>query len=160
MTARESSEHVVVERTIAAPPDQVWALISDVTRMGEWSPETTGCSWQGGATGPAPGARFKGENQAESKRWSTTCEVTACEPGRRFGFDVKVGPIAIARWEYDIEPTAGGSRVQESWTDQRNWLSKKLGALASGVHDRASHNRRTMEQTLDRLAAAAGNTQE
>lgn len=159
MTTPDSSEHVVVERTIAAPPEQVWALISDVTRMGQWSPETTVCRWQKGASGPAVGARFTGDNQVGKKRWSTSCVVTECEPGRSFAFDVKVGPIDVARWQYRIEPTAEGSRVQESWTDQRNWLTKKLGGVASGVHERASHNRRTMEQTLDRLAAAAGDTQ-
>ena len=150
-----SSEHVSVEREIAAAPDTVWSLISDVTRMGEWSPETTSCRWKGDADGPAVGAVFTGANRNESKRWETKCTVTECEPGRRFTFRVAVGPIAVADWSYRIEPTDTGSRVAETWTDNRSWLSKKIGGLASGVKDRATHNRRTMEQTLENLAAAA-----
>ena len=151
----ESSEHVSVAREIAAPPDTVWSLISDVTRMGEWSPETTSCRWKGDATGPAVEAVFVGANRNESKKWETKCTVTECDPGRRFAFRVSVGPVTVADWSYRIEPTDTGSHVTESWTDERNWLSKKLGGLASGVKDRAPHNRRTMEQTLENLAHAA-----
>jgi uncharacterized protein YndB with AHSA1/START domain len=155
MTDHGSSEHVSVEREIAASPDVVWSLISDVTRMGDWSPETTGCEWRKGATGPVEGARFRGRNQAGSRKWSTECVVTRAEPGRSFAFEVVVGPIDVAEWSYRIEPTAGGCRVEESWTDRRGWLAKKLGGVASGVDDRPDHNRRTMEQTLERLASAA-----
>jgi uncharacterized protein YndB with AHSA1/START domain len=49
---------VSVERTIAASPDALWKMVSDVTRMGEWSPENTGGEWLKGATGPAVGAKF------------------------------------------------------------------------------------------------------
>ena len=44
---------VTVERDMAAPAEQVWSMISDVTRMGEWSPEAVGADWLGDATGPA-----------------------------------------------------------------------------------------------------------
>ncbi len=64
-----------------APPDDVWALVADVTRMGEWSPENKGAEWLDGATGPAVGARFKGRNQRGKSRWSTKCEITASRPG-------------------------------------------------------------------------------
>ena len=43
------------EAKVAAPPDEVWSLIADVTQMGSWSPETESCEWLGGATGPAAG---------------------------------------------------------------------------------------------------------
>ena len=155
MTDQASQDHVTVERTVAAPPEDVWSLISDVTRMGEWSPETTSCEWIKGATGPAEGARFRGRNQSGRRRWSTECVITDAEPGRTFAFEVVVGPIDVAAWAYRIEPAPEGCRVEESWTDRRGRLMKKLGALASGVSDRAGHNRRTMEQTLERLAAAA-----
>ena len=158
MTAHQSSDHVSVEREISAPPEVVWSLISDVTRMGEWSPETTGCEWRKGADGPVEGARFRGRNEAGSRRWSTECVVTRAEAGRSFAFEVVVGPIDVAEWAYRIEPTAGGCRVEETWTDRRGWVAKKLGSLASGVSDRATHNRRTMEQTLERLASAAQST--
>lgn len=73
---------VTVSRRIAASPDLVWSLVSDVTRMGEWSPETERGVWLKGATGPTVGARFKGENQLGKKSWATVCEVVDAEPGR------------------------------------------------------------------------------
>ena len=57
---------------VAAAPEKVYELVSDVTRMGEWSPETTSAEWIDGATGPAVGARFKGRNRNGVARWSTT----------------------------------------------------------------------------------------
>ena len=44
-TTAEVSVHV------AAPPEVVWATVSDVTRMGEWSPEATGATWKGDGGG-------------------------------------------------------------------------------------------------------------
>ena len=45
--------------------------------------------------------------------------------------------------------------MTESWVDNRTWFLKKVGWAASGVADRATHNRTTMDATLDRLAEAA-----
>ncbi|MCU0268889.1 MAG: SRPBCC family protein [Acidimicrobiales bacterium] len=146
---------VRVEQEISASPEQVWALISDVTRMGEWSPETESCEWKGGATGPKVGARFQGRNRNGKKQWSTQCTVTAAEPGRSFAFRVKAGPLGVAEWRYDLEPVDGGCRVTETWTDERGWLVTTLGKPVSGVADRAEHNRRTMAETLGRLTTAA-----
>lgn len=145
---------VQVSREIAASADEVWAAISDVTRMGEWSPETTSCDWRGDADGPALGARFVGRNRSGWHRWSTSCEVVACEPGRSFAFDVTSGPIAVARWAYEIQPTDDGCRITERWVDQRNSLFAVVSRAVTGVADRAEHSRRGMEQTLEGLAAA------
>lgn len=144
-----------MDRDIAAPPERVWALVSDITRMGEWSPESTGGSWKGGASGPAVGARFAGTNANGKKSWSTNCEVTDCEPGVAFGFRVTAVGLKIAHWSYRIEPTATGCHVTETWTDDRGGFAKFAGKLASGVADRETHNRAGMEQTLSALAAAA-----
>lgn len=144
-----------VSRTIAADPHLVWSLISDVTRMGEWSPETTRGVWLKGANGPSVGARFKGENELGKKSWATVCEVVDAEPGRSFCFRVKGGPLGVALWEYRIEPTDGGCVVTEHWTDERGWLVRTSGKLISGVDHDADWNRKGMEETLERLAAAA-----
>ena len=53
------AHHVEVTKVIAATPERVYELVSDLPRMGEWSPENTGGSWIKGATGPAVGAKFK-----------------------------------------------------------------------------------------------------
>ncbi len=114
-----------VSRSIAASPDVVWGLVSDVTRMGEWSPETTRGVWLKGATGPA------------------------------FCFRVKGGPLGVALWEYHIEPEGDGCVVEERWTDERGWLVRTTGKMISGVEHDAAWNTKGMEQTLERLAAVA-----
>ena len=80
------SASIVINR----PPAEVWAAIADITRMGQWSPECISGRWVGGATGPAVGAKFEGDNEAKVagrtiKKWTTTSAVTACEPGSSFG---------------------------------------------------------------------------
>ncbi len=146
---------VSITREIAAPPDRVWSLISDMTRMGEWSPEATGGKWLGDASGPAPGARFRGTNRAGWQRWSTTCTITDCVPGQRFAFAVTAGPAKVATWSYEIEPTGAGCRVTESWTDDRAPFFAAVSKRVTGVKDRAEHNRAGMARTLEALERAA-----
>ena len=145
---------VTVERDIAAPAEKVWDLISDITRMGEWSPEARGGAWVKGATEPAVGARFKGKNARGKRSWTTDCRVTECERGSRFAFDVTALGLAVASWSYTLTETPTGCHVVEACTDPRGGLMKRMGTIVSGVSDRATHNRDGMEQTLQALAAA------
>jgi uncharacterized protein YndB with AHSA1/START domain len=149
------SETVTVSRDIDAPADVLWTMVSDVTRTGEWSPENLGGTWLGGATAAAPGAKFKAKNRNGSKSWSTVSTVLAAEPGRRFAFRVTAGPIKVADWSYTFEPAATGTTVTESVTDLRPGWFRPIAKLATGVADRATHNRSGMEQTLAALDAAA-----
>lgn len=146
---------VDVSREIAADAHALYELISDVTNMGRWSPETTGCKWKGGATGPAVGAKFAGTNKDGWRRWSTTCTVTEAEPGKSFAFEVAAGPVKAARWTYTFESIAGGTLVTERWDDLRPDFVKGPSRLLMGVADRAGHNRIGMEKTLAALQAAA-----
>ena len=146
---------VTVSKDVEAPPEVVWALVSDLSRMPEWSPENEGLEWLDGATEAAVGARFRGTNRNGSKSWKAVGKVTAFEPGRTLGFSITAGPFKVADWSYAIEPTAGGCRLTESWTDRRSGLFKPVARLATGVDDRPSHNREGMETTLQRIADAA-----
>ena len=148
------SSPVSVSRSIAAPPQRVWELVSDLPRMGDWSPENTGGSWVKGATGPAVGARFKGTNGNGKRQWSTDVKVTTCEPSTTFAFDVTAAGLPVATWSYAIEPGASGCVVTETWTDNRGFIARTIGGLVSGVSDRATHNRSGMEATLAALAEA------
>ena len=76
---------------IAAPAELVWDLVSDVTRIGEFSPETFEAQWLDGASGPQAGARFRGHVRRSGRGpvYWTTCTVTASEPGREFAFAVR-----------------------------------------------------------------------
>ena len=140
-------------RDVAAPAEKVWALVADLPRMGEWSPENAGGTWQKGATGPALGAVFKGNNRNGFRRWSTTCTVIDCEPGKVFEFGVTSGPLGVANWRYEFEATDGGCRVTESWRDNR---ARWFAAIARLMGDHsAAHAEQEMAATLANLAGAA-----
>ena len=100
-------KEIAVDETVAADPLTVYQLISDVSRMGEWSPETLSCRWLKGADSANVGARFKGSNRNGWHRWSTTCTVTSADPGSRFAFDVDLFGVPVASWEYDITAQGG-----------------------------------------------------
>ena len=148
----DSQDHVSVSTTIDARPEEVHALVSDVTRMGEWSPECVRCKWLDDDR-----TRFKGYNRKGVLRWSTLANVAANDPGKEFTFDVTApGGIPVARWSYRFEPAPGGGTVvTETWDDRRTGVFKILTGVALGVPDRGDHNRKGMEQTLARIKAAA-----
>jgi uncharacterized protein YndB with AHSA1/START domain len=148
-------EEVTVTEEISASPDRVWSMVADLPRMGEWSPENEGATWLRGASGPKPGALFQGRNRNGRKTWKTTGRIVASEPGRRLCFCITVAGIKISEWRYLFEPTLDGCRVTETWIDLRGAIPKALGKSVSGVGDRVSHNRDTMERTLKRLKVAA-----
>jgi uncharacterized protein YndB with AHSA1/START domain len=149
------ADDVSVTRDIGASPERVWAMVSDLARMGEWSSENVGGEWIGGATGPEPGARFRGANQNGTKRWNSVVTVADADPGRRFSFRVTAFGIKISDWGYDFESTPTGCRVTETWTDLRPGWFKPLSRVATGVAERQSHTRAGVELTLERLGAAA-----
>jgi uncharacterized protein YndB with AHSA1/START domain len=99
----------------AATPEQVWALLADVTRTGEWSHETQGGEWLDGASGAAPGARFRGRNRNGRTRWSRVCEVLAADAPRAISW--RTVPSRLYRdstvWTYELTPTADGCRITQ-----------------------------------------------
>lgn len=102
---------------IAAPPQVVYGLITDITRMGEWSPECYHCAWLNDADTAVPGARFCGYNKLGSHRWQTTAVITSAEDGRLFAFTTvhdKTGKQETA-WRYDLQATPAGTMLTESY---------------------------------------------
>lgn len=146
-----------VSRDITASAEAVFTALTDVTRMGEWSPENYANEWTGGAEGPAIGARWVGHNRNGDFEWSTEARVAELVPNERFTFECLApdfDDFHFATWRFDIETTDGGCRVTESWQDLRPEAAKSGTSQISGVTDRAEHNRLGMEQTLAGLAAA------
>ena len=151
-------EHVSVTTEIAAPPEKVYAMVADLTRMGEWSPENDGATWLRGATGPRPGAMFRSMNHNGKKKWKTVGRIADADPGRLLSFRITANGLKVAEWRYEFENTATGCRVTETWIDQRGPIVKALGKPVTGVADRTAHNRVGMEQTLEHLKSAAEST--
>src|SRR5579883_2991307 len=110
------ADRIEITRDIAATPEAVYAAISDVTRMGQWSSECYACEWQAGFDGPAVGAVFDGHNRSGDHEWTTQGKVIEAEVGRSFAFECSMNDFHYSTWGYRIEPTPEGSRVTE-WTE-------------------------------------------
>lgn len=135
---------------VAADPMAVWSIVTDLPGMGELSPENVGGRWVGGATGPAVGARFRGVNRNGEREWWTKVRVVACEPGRRFTFDVRTPfGVRVSRWSYEITPTATGCRLTEHWYRVGNrFIRRFVGPRITGRTDRPGYNVTSIEYTL------------
>ena len=136
-----------------AEPQAIWDLVSDVTRIGSYSPETFEAEWLDGATGPAVGARFRGHVKRNGRGpvYWTTCEVTESEPGRVFAFNVITGGRPLNTWRYRLEPADAATAVTESFELAPNPLMQIYWALAGWARGRT--NERGMRQTLERIKA-------
>lgn len=91
--------------TVDATPQQVYDVVSDITRTGEWSPVCRSAEWvDPGRTGE--GAQFLGHNDDGTKQWTTTSTVVAARPGEEFAWEVGKGYV---RWGYTIRAVEDGS---------------------------------------------------
>lgn len=152
-----SEKRVSASTEIAASPETIYAMVSDLPRMGEWSPDNVGGEWLGGATEAAVGAKFKGKNKNGKKTWTGLVVVTDAVAPNKFAFTTVVGPMKIGNWSYQITPTGSGCAVTETWEDTRNAVFSLpiLGKVITGVADRPTHNKAAMETTLANMKKAA-----
>jgi hypothetical protein len=139
---------------IAAAPEAVYALITDLGAMTELAEETAVMRWQKGGIA-VPGAVFRGTNRNGWRRWTTKCLVTDADAGRRFAFDVSHTGVPISRWQYDIAASNGGCTVTESTWDRRPRWYKTPAGFVTGVMNRAGANSEHIQATLQRLKARA-----
>jgi hypothetical protein len=96
---------------ITATPEDVYAVVSDVTRTGEWSPICQECWWDEG-DGPRVGAQFTGRNVTPDRTWEARCEVISAVEGAEFGWSVNGGKV---KWLYSMRDVEGGTELTESW---------------------------------------------
>jgi Polyketide cyclase / dehydrase and lipid transport len=142
---------------MAASPEQVWSLVSDVTNIGRFSPETFEAEWSDGDNAPAVGVRFRGHVRRNGKAWLvywTKCRITACDPERDFAFDV-IGPRGktSVNWSYHFLPVGGGTDVTESFTLGTSLALRVYSAIAG--RSRTRTNIRNMRATLERVKDVA-----
>ncbi len=143
------TSHVTV--WIDAPVDAVWDLVSDVTRIGEFSPETFEAKWTKGAKGPAVGAHFAGHvkrNGVGPTYWSP-CRVTVCEPGEVFEFAVGTDTVAVNNWGYRLSARDGGTEVTEYFRLEPALPLRLYWLLLGRLRGRT--NERGMRTTLERM---------
>ncbi|MGE7386843.1 NAD(P)-binding domain-containing protein [Streptomyces sp. NPDC004126] len=142
---------------IDASPEAVWDLISDVTRMGEWSPECRSCRWRGAGRGA--GARFIGFNRRGWVWWITSNTVEQAERGKSFAFHTTTNGV---RWGYRLEPDGtGGTLLTEVWdvsgqnTGQRKRTASFANSVLGGFENHTQELRDGIRTTLERVKAAA-----
>jgi len=141
-------------------------MVSDITRMGEWSPVCRSCRWDEGVAaedgaGPRVGAWFTGHNVDEGREWDTHCEVVAAAPGREFAFAVAG---TFVRWTYKFAPASeagvDGTRLTETWEPQPDLLAfyaKQYGdeRVQATLEARTDTAKRGIADTLAAIKRAA-----
>jgi hypothetical protein len=145
------SRSIVIRRV----PADVYDMVADVTRMGEWSPTCTGCWWDDG-DGPWHGSWFTGRNERLGREWQTRSLVQVADRGREFAF--VVGGTGV-RWGYAFDPVGSWTNVTESWqmlTDGITTFKAKYGEeAASMIADRRDVALWGIPITLAAIKAAA-----
>jgi uncharacterized protein YndB with AHSA1/START domain len=124
--ARYADKPTVEVRTwIAAPPEQVWPLVSDIELMPRMSSELQHVEWLDGRTAPALGARFIGRSKHEALgEWTTTSHIVEYEPPRLLAWSVENPQDPTAIWRFTLEPQGSGTLLSE-------WM--QMGPAPSGL---------------------------
>ena len=150
-----SELHYSASIVVARPPGTLYAMVSDVTRTGEWSPTCRACWWDDGA-GPTPGSWFTGRNETPTRVWETRSQVLVAEPGREFAFVVGG---SLVRWGYTMAPVDGGTELTESWeflAQGQTMFRERFGDDAEAqILDRTKAAHHSIPLTLAALKAAA-----
>ena len=153
MDALSGSESIHID----APAERIWDLVADITRMGEWSPETISAKWLSGFNRAHPGAKFRAVNKARWIRWQNTCTVVVAEKNRELAF-LRPGLDGGCTWSFslDQDDNGNGTTVTESFTQQhappRAYRALVGVLLGPGRMDALQNGMRT---TLRRLKTAA-----
>jgi len=149
---------------IHASPEAVYDLVSDLPRMGEWSPENIGGEWQGGSSGKV-GDRFLGHNRAGERTWSAPVMVTQAERGRCFAFVIGPDHGPYVRWTYRLEPSGTGTRVTEVWEVEKlppalqSWTQAQLDERARYTEGMLTTTLAALKATAEGWAAAPPHAQ-
>ena len=139
---------------IDAPVAKVWSLVSDLSRMPQWSPQ---CRLMK-VLGPVrQGTTTINLNRRGRLFWPTTSVVTEVIPEKKLAFKV---PINHTVWSYELEPTETGTRLVESRHAENGvtaFSNLSVNALMGGVPSFERELVEGMNATLSRIKAAAEN---
>jgi len=140
---------------IEADADVLYDMVSDLPRIGEWSPECERVDWEGDVTVPVRGTTFVGHNAVgpgRRIRYSRHGEVLAADRGREFAFITDAGGRPSTLWRYRFEPTADGPRVTEGY--EVRWI-ETWARTRDAPLNRHKELLKNMRTTLEQLKAAA-----
>lgn len=154
----KSPRRVQMENTVAvtvdADIDEVWDVVRDVTRVGEWSHECVGAAWLGAATSAIPGARFRGRNRAGIFRWGRVCEIVSAEP---YELTWRTVPTPLypdsSEWRVALDKIDGGTRISQHFRVLR--APKVLSALYALMIPAHRDRTTALLEDLERLGTAA-----
>lgn len=137
---------------IDAPASTVWALISDLRRMPQWSPQ---CCWMKPFGPLRKGTRTLNLNRRNYMFWPTTCTVVEVVPEQKLAFRTNSnGSI----WSYELQPNGKGTRLIES-RHAENGLkalsSFSINALMGGAENFDRELVEGMNTSLAKIKAAA-----
>jgi hypothetical protein len=153
MTELTHSGSIVIDRS----PEDVYDMVADVTRTGEWSPVCKECWWDDG-DGPQVGAKFTGRNVTAERTWETRSEVIAADRGRAFAW-VVVEPPTQATWSYAFEPDGRGTKLTETWALLPEGVAFFEGVFAENapaqIATRSDGAKKGIAATLPAIKAAA-----
>jgi hypothetical protein len=157
---------VDIEIVVSKGPDEMWELVTDVARIGEWSPECKGGAWLDGA-GPEPGARFEGYNEFSPEfKSTTTCVVTEAARPAVFEWvvlDPSLDPASPGSiWRYELEPAAerGKTVVRQRFvhgpgvTGLKRAMAEDPGESGPILQERLDQLRKHMTITVEGMAAS------
>lgn len=145
-----------VDVVVAARPDKVWSVVSDPTRVGEWSHECWGAEWLDGAHAPVPGARFRGRNRAGWVRWSRVSEIVSVDPPREMVWrTVPTWRIPDStEWRIQVAPDPAGTWIAQSFQVLR--APRLLDLLYARLVPRHQDRDARLVEDLQRIGVVAG----
>lgn len=142
--------HAEIE--IDAPVTKVWSLVSDLTKMPQWSPQCRVMK----PLGPLrPGTKTLNLNRRKFLFWPTTCTVTEVVPEKKVAFRVDANNTV---WSYELEPTATGTRLVETRNAENGVKAVStvtVNALFGGVPSFEEELVAGMNESLAKIKAAA-----
>jgi uncharacterized protein YndB with AHSA1/START domain len=147
------------EVVVDVPPEALWRVVADVTRVGEWSHECHTVDWLGGANAAVPGARFRGRNRSGPLRWARVCEIVLADPPRELRWRTVPSRLIpdTTEWRITLEPDGGKTRIVQSY--EVIMIARWFLWVVTRINPPHLDRTEALTGDLRRLAAVAANAE-